>query len=138
MADRISKEQRSWTMSRVRSKDTTPEMRVRSEMHRTGYRFRLHVSGMPGKPDIVLPRFRTVIFVNGCFWHRHPGCRYAATPKSNVDYWERKFETNVVRDERSHASLRQDGWTVLIIWECQTRSREALVDTLSGILPPRA
>lgn len=124
-------------MSRVRSKDTSPEMRVRSQMHRSGYRYRLHVSDMPGAPDIVMPRYRTVVFVNGCFWHRHPGCRRASTPKTNTAFWERKFKNNVVRDEVAHASLQRDGWTVLVVWECETRDSKTLVDTLSDILPPR-
>ncbi len=137
MTDRISPEWRSWAMSRVRSKDTSPEMRVRSHMHRSGYRYRLHVRDMPGAPDIVMPRYRTVVFVNGCFWHRHPGCRRASTPKTNTAFWERKFKNNVVRDEGVHAALQRDGWTVVVVWECQTRNSKTLADTLSDILPPR-
>ena len=128
---------RSWTMSRVRSKDTNPEKRVRTMMHKAGYRFRLHVRNMAGKPDIVLPRYRTAIFVNGCFWHRHPNCRYSATPKSNVEYWSRKFERNVSRDNAAYAALRTDGWEVVVIWECQTRNRERLATLLDSMLPPR-
>ena len=125
-------------MSRVRSKDTSPEMRVRSQMHRSGYRYRLHVKDMPGAPDIVMPRYRTAVFVNGCFWHRHPGCSRASIPKTNTAFWERKFENNVARDEGVHASLRQDGWAVVVVWECQTRNRKTLTDTLLDILPPRS
>ena len=125
-------------MSRVRSKDTSPEIRVRSQMHRAGYRYRLHVGDMPGKPDIVMPRYRTVVFVNGCFWHRHLGCRRASTPKTNTPFWERKFASNVARDREVRDTLQRDGWTVLVVWECQTRNSRMLADTLSAILPPRA
>ena len=138
MTDRMSPEQRAWTMSRVPSKNTSPEMRVRSQMHRAGYRYRLHVSDMPGKPDIVMPRYQTVVFVNGCFWHRHPGCRRASTPKTNTPFWERKFARNVARDRRAHKSLRRDGWTVLVVWECQTRDSQTLANTLCNMLPSRS
>ena len=124
-------------MSRVRSKNTSPEMRVRSQIHRLGYRYRLHVSGMLGNPDIVMPRYRTVVFVNGCFWHRHPQCRRASTPKTNTEFWKRKFKRNVERDEMVHASLRRDGWTVLVIWECQTHKSEELQSLLLDILPAK-
>ena len=136
MTGHVSPEQRSRIMSRVRSKDTLPELRVRSQMHRAGYRYRLHVSEMPGKPDIVMPRHRTVVFVNGCFWHQHPGCRRASTPTTNADFWQRKLERNVARDKNNHTALRRDGWTVRIVWECQTRDNLVLMDTLSNILPP--
>ena len=128
---------RSWVMSHVHGKDTVPELRVRSLMHQAGYRYRLHVSGMPGKPDVVLPRYRTAVFVNGCFWHRHPGCKHASTPKTNVGYWAQKFERNVSRDEETHAALRREGWTVVVIWECQTRNAMQLASLLSAVLPPR-
>ena len=121
---------RSWVMSRVRSKDTSPEIRVRSLIHRVGYRYRLHVGKLPGKPDIVMRKYRTVVFVNGCFWHRHPGCRQASTPKTNVDYWNEKFERNVSRAKKNHETLEQDGWRVVVIWECQTRN----ILELSGLL----
>ena len=136
MTDHISPERRSWAMSRVRSKDTLPEMRVRSQLHRLGYRYRLHVNDMAGVPDIVMPKYRTVVFVNGCFWHRHPCCRRASTPQTRTAFWERKFKTNVVRDEKVRSSLQRDGWTVLVVWECQTRDSQMLADTLSDILPP--
>ena len=129
-------EYRSRVMRQVRSKDTSPEVRVRSLIHRAGYRFRLHVKGMAGKPDIVMPRHKTVVFVNGCFWHRHPGCRYASTPKANAEYWQRKFEGNVARDEKVHAVLRDNGWNVLVIWECQTRDSTVLESLLADLLPP--
>ena len=130
-------EYRSLVMSRVRSKDTSPELRVRSQMHRKGYRYRLHVGKMAGSPDIVMARHRAVIFVNGCFWHRHPGCRYSSTPKTNADYWLRKFERNVARDKKAHAALRREGWKVLVVWECQTQDSFGLADLLNDILPER-
>ena len=137
MADDRSPEARSQNMSRIRSTDTSPEKRVRSLLHRAGYRYRLHVKAMPGKPDIVMPRYQTVLFVNGCFWHRHPNCRYATTPKTNVDYWQRKFERNMARDRVAHQLLADEGWKVLVVWECQTRDEAALADLLDEILPTR-
>lgn len=126
MMDRISKEHRSWNMSRIRGRDTKPEKVVRSLLHRMGYRFRLHRKGLPGKPDIVLPKYRTVIFVHGCFWHRHSGCRFAYTPKSRGEFWQQKFRANRRRDHRSTAALTRLGWRVLVIWECETQGGKAL------------
>lgn len=137
MVDHLSPERRSWNMGRIRSKDTSPELRVRSMIHRAGYRYRLHAKAMPGKPDIVMRRHRTVVFVNGCFWHRHEGCRYATTPASNTEYWRRKFERTVARDKESQEALGRDGWQVLVIWECQTRDGAKLANLLAEILPPR-
>lgn len=119
MTDHLSSERRSWNMSRVRSRDTVPEMLVRSALHRTGYRFRLHRDSLPGKPDIVLPKHRTVVFVHGCFWHRHKGCRYAYKPKSRVAFWKAKFESNVKRDHRNMRELSRLGWKVVTVWECE-------------------
>lgn len=119
MADRLTPEQRSWNMSRIRGKDTKPERLVRSLVHRMGYRFRLHVNSLPGKPDIVLPRLRTVIFVHGCFWHRHAGCPKAYMPKSRVRFWQEKFDSNVARDLRNANTLSAMGWRVLTVWECE-------------------
>ena len=101
MTDILSKERRSWNMSRIRGSDTKPELLVRSLLHRMGYRFRLHRKDLPGRPDIVLPKYRTVIFVHGCFWHRHKGCKYAYTPKSRTDFWQNKFQGTVERDKRN-------------------------------------
>jgi DNA mismatch endonuclease (patch repair protein) len=95
-------------------------------LHREGYRFRLHPRDLPGKPDIVLPRFRTVVFVHGCFWHRHPGCRYAYNPKSREAFWQEKFRRNVQRDEEAGDALRSLGWRVLYVWECETKDEDAL------------
>ena len=119
MTDRLSRERRSWNMSRIGSRDTTPELLVRSTLHRAGYRFRLHSKQLPGRPDIVLPKYRTVVFVHGCFWHRHSRCRFAYTPKSRVAFWREKFASNVERDRRNARELRSLGWKVVTVWECQ-------------------
>jgi DNA mismatch endonuclease (patch repair protein) len=122
MVDSLSRKHRSWNMSRIRSRDTGPELLVRSALHRAGYRFRLHSKDLPGRPDIVLPKYRTVVFVHGCFWHRHPGCRFAYTPKSRVAFWNDKFRANVGRDRRNARALRAIGWKVITVWECQAGS----------------
>ena len=119
--DSLSKEQRSWNMSRIRNRDTKPELIVRSLLHRNGYRFRVNRKDLPGKPDIVLPRFKKIIFVHGCFWHRHDGCCYAYNPKSRVNFWQGKFNQNIKRDKKVQDLLIQLGWHVHIIWECETR-----------------
>jgi len=110
-------------MSRIRNRDTKPELIVRSLLHRMGYRFRLHRKDLPGKPDIVLPKYRTVIFVHGCFWHRHKGCQFAYKPKSKEQFWERKFSDNVKRDAVSQSQLFSMGWKVLTVWECEVSDR---------------
>lgn len=106
-------------MSRIRGKDTKPEILLRSLLHRRGFRFRLHVPGLPGKPDIVLPRYRTVIFVHGCFWHRHEWCSNATMPKTRTEFWTKKFLKTVERDARKQAELEALGWQVLTVWECE-------------------
>jgi DNA mismatch endonuclease (patch repair protein) len=108
-------------MSRVRQRDTSAEIAVRSALHRLGYRFRLHRRDLPGSPDIVMPRHRTVIFVHGCFWHRHAGCRRTTSPKTNTAFWLAKFAANVERDARKGAELEALGWRVIVIWECETK-----------------
>ena len=113
-------------MRSVKRAHTGPEIRVRQALHALGLRFRLHRRDLPGSPDIVLPRVRTAVFVHGCFWHRHLNCRYATTPKSRQDYWLPKFEANVERDARKEAQLQNLGWRVLVIWECETKTREVL------------
>lgn len=133
MTDSLSKEKRSWNMSRIRSKDTRPEKIVRSLLHKMGYRFRLHVKSLPGTPDIVLPKFKTVIFVHGCFWHRHPGCPYAYTPKSRVDFWLQKFEKNLNVHEKATNKLKDQGWRILVIWECEISELHSLERKLSNI-----
>lgn len=106
-------------MSKIKSKDTKPELKVRSVLHRMGFRFRLHRKDMPGRPDIVLAKHKIVVFVNGCFWHRHVNCREASRPKTNTDYWEKKLSRNVERDLENHATLRKQNWTVIVFWECE-------------------
>lgn len=118
--DHLTAEKRSWNMSRIRSKNTAPEMIVRSFLHRHGFRFRLHVKNLPGKPDIVLPKYKTVIEVRGCFWHRHPGCRIASTPSSNTEYWTEKFRCNTERDRQTETELRSLGWNLIVVWGCET------------------
>lgn len=113
-------------MSRIKNRDTKPELIVRSLLHRKGYRFRLHRKDLPGKPDIVLPRFKKIIFVHGCFWHRHKGCRYSYKPKSRINFWQEKFSQNVKRDQEVHDALLKLGWEVHVIWECETKKSEVL------------
>ncbi|MEQ9410518.1 MAG: very short patch repair endonuclease [Fuerstiella sp.] len=127
MTDVHTRRQRSFNMSRIRAKDTRPEMIVRSLVHQMGYRFRLHRRDLPGTPDLVLPRHHKVIFVHGCFWHQHR-CRYGrVTPKTNAAFWAAKRQGNVTRDRRNLRQLRAAGWDVLVIWECWTRFPEEKV-----------
>lgn len=123
MVDVHNKNSRSYNMSQIKGKDTQPEMKVRRFLHANGFRFRLHVRNLPGLPDIVLNKYRTVIFVHGCFWHRHPNCRYTTNPKSNKDYWQAKFQVNVENDIKNQILLKQEGWNVVLIWECQLKSK---------------
>ncbi len=132
--DRLTPSHRSWNMSRIKSRDTSPELKVRSLLHGLGYRFRLHRKDLPGTPDIILPKYRTVIFVHGCFWHRHPECKYAYSPKSNVEFWEKKFKANVGRDQTNVSMLQELGWKIIVIWECQTRDLEHLKYSLKASL----
>jgi len=125
MADMHSKETRSFNMSRIRSKNTKPELHVRGFLFANGFRYRLHEKKLPGKPDLVLPKFKTVIFVHGCFWHGHEGCRFASTPKSNVDYWIPKIEGNTIKDNDAIQLLKKVGWKVIIIWECELKKAQA-------------
>lgn len=122
MADRITKEHRSWNMSRIRGKDTDIEKMVRSYLFSRGFRFRKNDKRYPGKPDVVLPKYRTVIFVNGCFWHRHEGCKYATTPKTNTEFWMEKFNKNVANDQLHIKQLQDMGWRVITIWECELKN----------------
>ncbi len=119
MVDTLSPQQRSWNMSRIKCKDTKPELLLRSRLHKKGFRFRTNDKRLQGKPDIVLPKYKTAIFVNGCFWHRHSGCRYAYTPKSRQKFWLNKFEETIHRDQKKRNQLRKNGWSVLTIWECK-------------------
>ena len=133
MADRITAEKRSWNMSRIKSRDTKPEIRVRSMLHKLGYRFRLNKKNLPGSPDIVLKKYNLVIFVHGCFWHRHTGCRYAYKPKSRIEFWEKKFAQNKERDNRNRIHLQKIGWRVECIWECETKDDEQLAMRIKEI-----
>ena len=135
MADRISAERRSWNMSRIKAANTKPEIAVRSLLHQMGYRFRIHVRSLPGKPDIVLPKYKATIFVHGCFWHQHPGCKYAYTPKSRDAFWKEKLRRNIERHGHVNRLLEEMGWSVLIVWECEVRDVDALTNRFSIHLP---
>lgn len=135
MTDRLSPERRSWNMSRIRGKDTAPERHLRSMLHRAGYRFRLHSANLPGKPDIVLRKHAVAIFVNGCYWHRHAGCKNATTPSTRPEFWKAKFQATVDRDARKSAQLAADGWRVITVWECDLASKpQAVIDKIKVIL----
>lgn len=134
MPERLSPKERSELMSRVRGKDSKPEWIVRRLLHERGYRYRLHARDLPGKPDIVFRRKRKAIFVHGCFWHRHEGCRRATTPATRADFWNAKFAANVERDQRALAALREAGWDVLVVWECELRDGDALATKLDAFL----
>lgn len=136
MADVHSPEQRSFNMSRIRGKDTKPEKLLRSLLHRVGFRFRKNVSSLPGKPDVVLSRHRAVVLVHGCYWHRHPGCRFATTPRSNEEFWLEKFAGTVERDRRAEVALQALGWRVFTVWECELRQdAKGRVDALAERIP---
>ena len=121
--DHLSKEKRSWNMSRIRSTETKPEERVRKYLFSKGFRYRKNDKRLPGKPDIVLPKYRAVIFINGCFWHCHKGCGRANIPKSNLEYWKIKLENNVRRDHEEYQKLTDLGWNVLVVWECELNKK---------------
>lgn len=129
MVDFLSPDGRSKRMSRIRGKDTKPELALRKVLHGLGFRYRLNVPNLPGKPDIVFPRYKTVVFVHGCFWHRHPGCKIATTPKSNTEFWIQKFEKNKERDARARKALEESGWRVLVVWECEVDSMKKALET---------
>lgn len=132
--DKLTPAERSSNMSRIRGKDTRPELIVRKLCHSLGYRFRLHRRDLPGRPDLVFAKHRKIIFVHGCFWHRHTDCKYAYTPKSNTGFWGKKFMTNILRDKLTLSSLEEDGWKVLIIWECETRDINSLTIKIQNFL----
>ncbi|MTK06643.1 MAG: DNA mismatch endonuclease Vsr [Hungatella sp.] len=119
MADSLSPEKRSWNMSRIKNKDTSIEIKVRRFLYSKGFRYRINVKNLPGKPDIVLRKYKTVIFINGCFWHRHENCKDATTPKSRTDFWLEKFNKNVENDKKHTNMLISDGWNVIILWQCE-------------------
>lgn len=120
MTDTVDRQTRSRMMSAIKGKDTGPEMRVRAYLHAAGLRYRLHDRKLPGKPDLAFPQHRVALFVHGCFWHRHPGCRFATVPSSNKEFWQKKFEANVIRDRLKEEQLTRLGWHVIRIWECET------------------
>ncbi|MBR2557795.1 MAG: DNA mismatch endonuclease Vsr [Methanobrevibacter sp.] len=132
MVDKVSKEIRSYNMSRIRSKDTKPEILVRSYLFSRGLRFRKNDKRYPGSPDIVLPKYNTIVFVHGCFWHLHDGCKYARMPKSNVDFWKKKLYGNKERDERNLKELREMGWKVITVWECELK-KDKVEQTLEDL-----
>lgn len=134
--DKISRERRSLNMSRIRSKDTKPELKVRRLLFSKGYRYRIHVSDLPGKPDLVFTRKRVAIFVHGCFWYCHSkeSCLDSKIPKSNSDYWSKKLQRNVERDAESLSRLQELGWRVLVIWDCETGDDELLLATIEKFL----
>ena len=132
MSDSISPEKRSWNMSRIKGKDTLIEVKVRKYLFSQGFRYRKHVSNLPGKPDIVLPKYHAVIFVNGCFWHRHPVCKKAYVPKSRVEFWQEKFDRNVQNDALHRIELAEMGWKVFTIWECEIDNH--LEETVNSLI----
>lgn len=134
MADTVSPEVRSQIMAKVKSKGMKPELRVRKLLHRLGYRYRLHRSDLPGRPDLVFPARRKVIFVNGCFWHRHDDCPKVRIPATNRDYWLAKLERNYNRDRCNIALLQEQGWSVMTVWECQLRDIPAAAERLASFL----
>lgn len=128
--DVLSPEQRRRTMAAVKSTNTKPEIAVRRLLHALGYRFRLHRKDLPGRPDIVLPKHRTVVQVHGCFWHQHPGCKHAARPASNLEYWSAKLDRTIERDKKQETELHALGWQVIVVWECEIRDTERLTAQL--------
>ena len=132
MTDRIAPEHRSWNMSRIKGKDTKIEVKVRSWLFSKGFRFRKNDRRYPGTPDIVLPKYKTVIFINGCFWHRHEGCRYATTPKTRTEFWQEKFDRNVVNDRKHKEELETMGWRVITLWECELK-KNSFEDTMNRL-----
>ena len=133
MADVHTPERRSYNMSRIRNKNTKPEELVRKFLFSQGFRYRKNDARLPGKPDIVLPKYRTVIFVNGCFWHKHEGCKYFVWPENNAEFWRKKIQSNVERDQRNYAQLQQMGWRTIAVWECELKT-ELRSETLNKIV----
>jgi len=133
MADVHSKESRSYNMSKIRNKDTKPELLVRKFLHSRGFRYRLRTKQLPGKPDIFLSKLKTIIFIHGCFWHSHEGCKFSSTPKSNLDYWEPKLNRNMMRDHINEIELNERGWNVLKVWECDLK-KDKIEETLQKLL----
>ena len=136
MADVLTPKQRSYNMSQIHGKDTKPEELVRKFLFSQGFRYRKNDARLPGKPDIVLPKYKTVIFVNGCFWHKHEGCKYFVWPKNNAEFWKEKITGNVVRDQENYEKLRNLGWRIITIWECELKphNRESTLNRVQSEL----
>jgi len=132
--DSLTPEKRSWNMSRIKGRDTKPELIIRSLLHRRGFRFKLSDKTLPGRPDILLPKYKVAIFINGCFWHRNTGCKQATTPKSRVEFWNDKFKQNQERDKKNLSVLKKSGWLPLVIWECEIKADAAAVSKISDVL----
>lgn len=132
--DKLSQADRSRVMSSVHERNTKPELVVRQALHSLGFRFRLHKKDLPGKPDIVLAKYKTCIFVHGCFWHQHPGCKRASRPSSNIQFWDSKLKRNIERDKENMEALARLGWRVIVIWECETKDTEILKRLLDKFL----
>lgn len=140
MADRLSPDQRHLCMSHIHGKDTKPEIFVRKALWRLGFRYKLNDPTLPGKPDVVFPKYHTVIFINGCFWHGHPGCKKARIPVTNEEFWKSKILSNVNRDQVNISSLKRNGWNVILVWECELSTKEkraATVEYLSSEISKR-
>lgn len=133
MADVHDKATRSYNMSQIKGKDTKPEMLVRKFLHAHGFRYRLHVKDLPGKPDIVLPKYKTVIFIHGCFWHKHENCKYFVVPKTRTEWWMNKINGNVANDEKATIALKEQGWKIITLWECELKPA-TINATLQNIL----
>lgn len=133
MADIFDKKKRSAIMAAVKSAETKPEILIRKELFAKGFRFRKNVASMPGKPDIILPKYKTVIFINGCFWHGHKNCKAAILPKSRIDYWSKKINSNIARDKKNIRLLRKLGWRIIIVWECKINNEVQLLRTINKI-----
>lgn len=134
MADIVSRSKRKEMMSSVKQRHTKPEITVRKLLHRLGYRFRLYSKKLPGTPDIVLPKYKSVIFVHGCFWHQHEGCRKSRRPTSNVEFWNEKLDKNIERDNRKESELKSLGWKVLTIWDCEIKDEDLLIEKIKKFL----
>lgn len=134
MADVFTKKKRSDIMSKIRAKNTKPELLVRQFLFSKGFRYRLHQNALPGKPDIILKKYKTVIFVNGCFWHGHKNCKKSILPTSNITFWKEKIQANIDRDKRSKRSLKKLGWSIFTIWECNIENKMAFTKTMNKLL----
>lgn len=133
--DNLTKLQRKRCMNRIRSKDTNPEVAVRKALTKRGIRYRLHVNKLPGKPDVVISKLKKALFINGCFWHQHAGCRYSVMPKTNKGYWKPKLERNIRRQKENIKQLKKDGWDVHVLWECELKSNKLVSKKITQILP---